>query len=97
MASRMCCFIGATPRTKWLDGVVARDDLGFDPRPDPICRTCAAGRWTGHRTIWKQVCRVCLLQVTCWRPFGQTGCGRGRRGIDGRDAGPPLPVGVMTA
>jgi thioredoxin reductase (NADPH) len=29
MASRMCCFIGATPRTKWLDGVVARDDLGF--------------------------------------------------------------------
>ncbi len=28
-ASRMCCFIGATPRTKWLDGIVARDDLGF--------------------------------------------------------------------
>jgi thioredoxin reductase (NADPH) len=28
-ASRMCCFIGATPRTKWLDGVVARDDRGF--------------------------------------------------------------------
>jgi len=28
-ASRLCCFIGATPRTKWLDGVVARDDYGF--------------------------------------------------------------------
>lgn len=28
-ASRMCCFIGATPRTTWLDGVVARDDYGF--------------------------------------------------------------------
>jgi thioredoxin reductase (NADPH) len=28
-ASRMCCFIGATPRTKWLDGIVARDDRGF--------------------------------------------------------------------
>jgi thioredoxin reductase (NADPH) len=28
-ADRLCCFIGATPRTKWLDGVVARDDLGF--------------------------------------------------------------------
>ncbi|PEG36610.1 fused response regulator/thioredoxin-disulfide reductase [Mycolicibacterium agri] len=28
-ASRMCCFIGATPRTDWLDGVVARDDHGF--------------------------------------------------------------------
>ena len=26
---RMCCFIGAEPRTDWLDGVVARDDHGF--------------------------------------------------------------------
>ena len=25
----LCCFIGATPRTDWLDGVVARDDHGF--------------------------------------------------------------------
>ena len=29
MSSRMCCFIGATPRTKWLKGVVALDDRGF--------------------------------------------------------------------
>src|SRR5690242_493336 len=28
-STRMCCFIGATPRTEWLDGVVARDDRGF--------------------------------------------------------------------
>ena len=28
-ASRMCCFIGATPRTEWLKEVVARDDRGF--------------------------------------------------------------------
>ncbi|WP_166902739.1 FAD-dependent oxidoreductase [Mycobacterium sp. DL440] len=28
-ATRLCCFIGATPRTEWLDGVVARDDHGF--------------------------------------------------------------------
>jgi thioredoxin reductase (NADPH) len=27
--TRMCCFIGATPRTDWLKGVVARDDHGF--------------------------------------------------------------------
>ena len=27
--ARMCCFIGAEPRTDWLDGVVARDDHGF--------------------------------------------------------------------
>ena len=26
---RMCCFIGASPRTEWLDGIVARDDRGF--------------------------------------------------------------------
>lgn len=28
-SSRLCCFIGATPRTEWLDGVVARDEHGF--------------------------------------------------------------------
>src|SRR5262249_42480255 len=27
--SRLCCFIGAEPRTDWLDGVVACDDRGF--------------------------------------------------------------------
>ncbi len=26
---RMCCFIGATPRTDWLDGVLALDERGF--------------------------------------------------------------------
>jgi thioredoxin reductase (NADPH) len=26
---RMCCYIGATPRTEWLDGVLALDDRGF--------------------------------------------------------------------
>jgi thioredoxin reductase (NADPH) len=26
---RMCCFIGATPRTDWLDGELALDDHGF--------------------------------------------------------------------
>ena len=28
-ADRLCCFIGAEPRTDWLNGVVARDDHGF--------------------------------------------------------------------
>jgi thioredoxin reductase (NADPH) len=27
--TRLCCFIGAEPRTKWLEEVVARDDHGF--------------------------------------------------------------------
>jgi thioredoxin reductase (NADPH) len=26
---RLCCFIGATPRTGWLDGVLALDERGF--------------------------------------------------------------------
>ncbi len=26
---RLCCFIGAAPRTTWLEGVVATDDYGF--------------------------------------------------------------------
>jgi thioredoxin reductase (NADPH) len=26
---RMCCYIGATPRTEWLDGVLALDERGF--------------------------------------------------------------------
>jgi thioredoxin reductase (NADPH) len=26
---RMCCYIGATPQTDWLDGVLALDDRGF--------------------------------------------------------------------
>jgi thioredoxin reductase (NADPH) len=25
----MCCYIGATPQTDWLDGVLALDDRGF--------------------------------------------------------------------
>ncbi|MCW2729792.1 MAG: thioredoxin reductase [Mycobacterium sp.] len=29
ICGRMCCYIGATPRTKWLDGVLALDDRGF--------------------------------------------------------------------
>ena len=28
-AGRMCCFIGATPRTEWLEGVLALDERGF--------------------------------------------------------------------
>jgi thioredoxin reductase (NADPH) len=60
---RLCCFIGAEPRTDWLD-VVAKDDHGFILSAR-TSRTSAAGRWTVRRTTWKQVCPVCLLQVMC--------------------------------
>ena len=64
-ARRMCCFIGATPRTDWLDGVLARDDHGFILTGPDLQQRLRAGRWTGRRTTWKQVCPVCLLQATC--------------------------------
>ncbi|WP_185935075.1 response regulator [Mycolicibacterium hodleri] len=28
-SGRLCCFIGASPRTEWLDGVLALDERGF--------------------------------------------------------------------
>ena len=33
--------------------------------PGLTCVMCADGRRTGRLTIWKQVCRVCLLQEMC--------------------------------
>ena len=71
--TRMCCFIGAEPRTDWLD-VVARTTTGSSC-PARTCVTSQAGHSTGHRTTWKQACPVCLLQGTCapnppngWQP-----------------------------
>ena len=57
-------FIGAEPRTDWLDGGW-RATTTASSSPGPICVMCAAGRRTGRLTIWKQVCRVCLLQEMC--------------------------------
>ena len=62
---RMFCFIGAEPRTDWLDGVVARDDHGFILAGPDLQGRLPAGRWTARRTTWKQACPACLLQVTC--------------------------------
>jgi thioredoxin reductase (NADPH) len=44
--SRMCCFIGAAPRTDWLDGVVARDDHGFILTGPDLRNVCG---WTLDR------------------------------------------------
>ena len=43
---RMCCFIGATPRTDWLEGVVARDDHGFILSGPDLTDVCG---WTLDR------------------------------------------------
>ncbi len=93
---RMFIFIGAAPRTDWLDGVVARDDRGFiltGPdlrnvvRMDAGPSTAPSGNQRAGRVRGRR----------CARRLRQTGRSRGRRRIDGRDAGPPLPGGIMTA
>ena len=56
----MFVFIGAAPRTDWLDGVVERDERGFVPhRPGPGGRRAAArpaGRSTATPTTWSPAC-----------------------------------------
>jgi thioredoxin reductase (NADPH) len=44
--ARMFIFIGAAPRTDWLDGVVARDDLGFILTGPDLRNVCG---WTLDR------------------------------------------------
>ena len=82
-------FIGASPRTDWLDGVVARDERGFilagldaqarrlaaEARPLPA-RDERARRVRGRRRA---------------RALDQARGERGRRGLDGRLARPPVP------
>jgi thioredoxin reductase (NADPH) len=41
---RMCCFIGAVPRTDWLDGVLALDDYGFVLAGPDLKRVCGWNR-----------------------------------------------------
>ena len=57
-------FIGRAAHRTGFD-VVAKDDHGFIWRSGPDLRDVAGWTLTGHRTTWKQVCRVCLLQGTC--------------------------------
>ena len=85
---RLCCFIGAEPRTEWLD-VIAKDDHGFilsgpdlqgrrrldaGPSAAPLGNKCA-------RCV---CCRGCACRVR------QTGGRRRRRRVDGGDVGAPV-------
>ena len=89
-------FIGAAPRTDWLEGVVARDERGFilagadakgagwplRARPLPA-RDHRAGRVRRRRRP---------------RTLDQTRGERGRRGLDGRLVDPRIPgAGMSTA
>ena len=88
---RLFVFIGAEPRTDWLDGVVVRDDHGFvADRPGPA-RTSAAGRWTGRPYHLETSVPGRVRRRRRARRVGQAGRVGRRRGLDGGDAGAPLP------
>ena len=60
-ASWLFVFIGAAPRTEWLDGVVARDGRGFvltgpDLPGGPNGGAPRDGKWTGIRSTWRRPC-----------------------------------------
>ena len=53
-------FIGASPRTDWLEGVVARDERGFIlSGPDAAGRRLAAQ--ARARTCSRRPCRACFV------------------------------------
>lgn len=62
--TRMCCFIGAEPRTSWLDGVLARDNHGFILSGPDLRNVCG---WMLDRPPHhlRPACRVCSLPATC--------------------------------
>ena len=56
-------FIGALPRTDWLEGVVARDDRGFIlAGTDAQHARVAAAR--GSRARWRPACPACSWPAT---------------------------------
>ena len=68
-AGSMFVFIGAAPRTDWLDGVLVRDERGFVPTGPDLRRRRAAsarvGRCPATPTTWRPACRACSWRATC--------------------------------
>ena len=82
-------FIGASPRTDWLAGVVARDERGFilagrDAQSGgwPLQREPYLARDDGARRVRRRRRASALDQASCQR---------GGRGLDGRLADPRVP------
>ena len=61
-------FIGAAPRTEWLDGTVLRDNRGFVLVRARIWPRTAGCRRDGNclvrRYTWKRVCPACSWPAT---------------------------------
>ena len=93
------CFIGAAPRTDWLDGAAVRDNRGLRRRrARPGRRRQTAGRLAaGPRPVPPGDQRARRLRRRR-RPgrLGQAGGLRGRRGRDGRHLGAPVSGEAMT-
>ena len=74
-AGQLFIFIGAAPRTSWLDGVVAgTGTVSSCPAPTSWSKalettrtTTAAGRLTASLTTWRPACPGCSRSATCGR------------------------------
>ncbi len=92
-------FIGAAPRTDWLDGVVVRDDRGFVVAgPDLAVEGQIPRGWdAGPRPLPPRDQRPrSIRRRRRPRRVGQAGGLRRRRRGDGRHARAPLPGEAMT-
>ena len=89
-------FIGAEPRTDWLDGVVARDSRGFVlTGPDLVAGGRRPAGWNLDRTrsTWSGAFPASSPRATC-EPIGEARRVRGRRGRDGGFIGAPISGGA---
>ena len=94
-AGYLFVFIGASPRTDWLDGVVVRDPRGF-VLTGPDLDAPAARMESGPPAVTPRDERARCLRRR--RRAGRVGQARGvggRRGGHGRDARAPLPRGAL--
>ena len=96
-AGQLFIFIGAAPRTGWLDGVVARDDHGFVLAGPDLSEDDLA-EWTLDRLPYHLETSVPGVFVAgdVRSRVRQARRVRGGRGRHGRDARAPLPGAAMT-
>ncbi len=83
-AAHVFVFIGAAPRTEWLDGVIARDERASCWRARTSrsrVRPRRAGRWTARPTTWRRTCPACSSPATYGRSRAS---GSRRRSVRGR-------------
>ena len=92
-------FIGAAPRTDWLDGVVVRDDRGFVVAGPDLSvegqRPRGSARLTARPTTWRPASPGCSWPATRGRSRPSGSPPRWGK-AHGRDARAPLPGEAMS-